>query len=849
MIADTVRRFHAEAKLTNLLSGESAEARSVLSMIGLDVQRGHAVLLEANGDDEGELIAAVRVLVHERFGEHPDRVEHGAPGMHAGTTARAEIPEGLARLPLTVIAGRAISRGPWGTRWGGGDVGAVVVVGALALSDDDLACRTASPSVERGHYERAMRTVRDAIAARRAGATGGPAAEIVAAQQSILEDPVLRARVLELIDAGAPAPCAIVGAGRVLSAKLRASASQYIRERVNDVDEVCRELVRGVDPMLCPSGAPELSEPSVIFAASLGVSDLLGLEREKVVGLVVGTVGETSHVAILARAMQIATIACDEDPAVLVRAAGGATRAIVDAIGGCVILDPPARAEQYIARERVAREMLEATRRPLLREPGRTRDGMGMEVAANVASAAEAIEAMARGADGVGLFRTEMLFLDRAQPPSEDEQCAEYSATVRAVCDSGGKGVIFRTFDIGADKPAPYLNLPREDNPSLGVRGIRLYQRVPELIRAQIRAICRASASGAVRVMSPMVATLEEAKWFAGLVRDVQGELNAEGVAHDPEMSVGVMVEVPSLAATVSRLAGVVDFVSFGTNDLAQYLFAADRTSAAVSELNHPRQPALLSVLERAIRETRGAGLWVGVCGEMAADPVNLPLVVGMGAHEISVSSGAIAELKSQLRRLDSTECAVVVRHAVEAGSPTEVEVRLRQMPRESTAENPLTAETILLDQAFADKHEVIHALACAVAGAGRAADPRRLEADIWARERTYSTGVGFGVAIPHARSASVRTPTIGLCRLSTPVRWAADTSAEDDAKVTLAVLLCVPAEGDAQTGKMDAAHQRMLATLARKLMHEEFRDGLRGAGSADDVVGLLQASLTPKAN
>lgn len=872
MIADTVRRFHAAATVTNVATGEAAEARSVLSLIGLDVQYGHAVVLDATGDDESELIDAVRVLVHERFGEQVGRQESHAAGVDVsgagGDGLTVAIPAGIARASLMVIPGRAISRGPWGTPWAGGTVGAVVTVGELSLSEEDLACRTAAPSVERAHFQRAVRTVRAALEARRAssagGVGGGAAYEIVRAHLSILDDPVLTARVLELIDAGAPVPCAIIGAGRTFAAKLRASSSRYIRERVGDVDEVCRELVRGVDPALCPSGVPKLSGPSVIFASSLGVNDLLGLEREHAVGLVVGTVGETSHVAILARALQIPTIACENDPVALIKAFGGgnAKRAMVDAVGGYALLDPSESVAAYAQRERTARATLGMRSEPIVNEIGKTRDGRAMEVAANTATASESVDAMRRGADGVGLFRTEILFLDRPHPPSEDEQYKEYVATAEAAAAAvqsassltqgpARGGVIFRTFDIGADKPAPYLNLRAEENPFLGVRGVRLYALASELIRGQVRAICRASATarrggkGGVRIMAPMIATLGEARGFVALVRDVQRELAAAGIDHDPKMSIGVMVEVPALAAIVGRLAGVVDFVSIGTNDLAQYLFAADRTSAAVSGLNNPRQPALLSVLERTIREARDAGIWVGVCGEMAADPQNLPLLVGMGPDEISVNPGAVAELKTQLRRLESTRCRAMLLRAAQAESVNEVDELLRTMPTELTGEDPLTPEMVLLDRTLDGKREVIHALACAAAAAGRAANPRQLETDIWNREKTYSTGVGFGVAIPHARSASVQAPTIGVCRLASPVRWTDGAAADDDDGVKLAVLLCVPADSAGGEAKMDAVHQRMLATLARKLMHEEFRDAIHAARTEDDVIHLLRTNLT----
>ncbi len=850
MIAETVRRFHAEATLSNPLTGMTADGRSVLAMISLDVQRGHVVVLEANGDDENELIDAVGVLVHERFGEHPEQQNAQSMPMQVGVLV-AELPAALSGLGLTVIAGAPVSAGPWGSAWAGGDTGAVVAVGELALDEDDLRCRSASASVEREHFERGVRTVRQSLRARREAVRqqgGGVAEEIIGAHLSIVDDPVLTTRVLALIDEGAPAPCAVILAGRGLADTLRGSSSAYVRDRVGDVEEVCRELVRGIEPQLCPAGAPKLSEPSVVVASMIGVGDVLGLDREMVAGLIVGRVGETSHVAILARAMQLPTIACDSDPVRLIRAAGGARTAIVDAIGGYAVLDPGRKVTEYVRREREARRQLSASQRPLLQEPGRTGDGQRMDVGGNTATAAETRAAIACGADGIGLYRTEMLFLDRAHPPSEEEQFQEYAHAAREVRD--GQSVIFRTFDIGADKPAPYLSLPRENNPFLGVRGFRVYDRHPDLIRAQVRAICRASGVASAQgqrsrvwIMAPMVATIEEARRFADLVRDAQRMLADEGAAFDPDMPIGVMVEVPSLAAVVGRLEGIVRFVSIGTNDLTQYLFAADRTSASVGTLNRARQPELIGVLARVIAEAKAAGLWVGVCGELAADAANLPLLVGMGADEISVNPGAIGELKSQIRRLTAATCTDVTRQAALAHSVAEVDGLLARLPRAIREADPILESTILLDGMLASRHAVIHALACTVAGAGRASDPRRLESDVWTREREGNTGVGFGVAIPHAKSVVVHAPTIAMVRLAEPVRWADSAEAEAE-EVTLAVMLCVPAGLGRDGGVMDAAHQRMLAALARRLMHEDFREQLRGAQDAATVAAILRSNL-----
>lgn len=820
MLADTVRRHHSSAALTNLSTGAAAEARSVLSMIGLDIQRGHTVLFEAFGDDEEDLLKAIKQLVARRFGEGAALSgEKDTPT--ARQTLEPQVPPPIAAIGVQVVGGTPVSRGT--------GVGSLVRLGTMRVTRAEMKRRVESVDSERERVDRAFDNVRQRIESRLHAAEVGMGAEILRAHVGIITDPALRAKVEHHLLQGRTAACAVIQACEDASSVLQASSSRYIRDRVADVDDICRQVVRELDPALCGSDEVLLAGPSVVVAETLGVSQLMGMDRTKLKGLVLGAVGETSHTVIMARSMQVPTLV---DVQHLGRLEGATL--LVDAIGGYVLSDPPREAMAYFERERVARVSRRALHEPVLRSPGRTKDGVRIEVGANAAGEADVRVGIESGADGIGLLRTELLFVDQPQPPDEDRQFAEYQKAIEA---AGERTIIFRTLDIGGDKPAPYLSLPEEDNPFLGERGIRLYAKFPGLIRSQVRAICRASGGlglGRVRVMAPMVATVAEARWFAELVTDVQRELASAGVDHDPNMQVGVMVEVPSATEIIDQLAQVVDFLSIGTNDLAQYWSAADRTSAPMALLNHARQPALLRVLRRVIREAKAHRLWVGICGEMAADPLNLPLIAAMGPDEISVSSGAVAEIKARLARIDAALSKDVLERALACETVEQVDTVLLEVGRAVTTEGPLALGAILPRERAASKYEAIHKLTCALHASDRALDPRELERKVWAREATYATAMGHGFAIPHARAATVACATIGLLRLETGVEW----GGSDAGPVDMIIMIAVP-DVDA-----DQTHLKILAKLARRLMHERFREDLRAAPDAAAILNVLRTEL-----
>jgi phosphotransferase system enzyme I (PtsI) len=472
----------------------------------------------------------------------------------------------------------------------------------------------------------ALAAVAADLAARSVRTEDPAAAAILDALSMIAADPELAEQVEGLVDARTDAPHALARAFEGYREML-AEAGGYLAERAQDLADVRDRAIAVVLGLTLP-GIPEPGHPFVLVADDLSPADTAGIDTASVLALVTESGGPTSHTAILARALGLpCVVAC---PGVLAVADG--TLVAVDAEAGVVELSvTPERRVELEARASALAAALSAAA-----GPGRTADGHAVELLHNVGSAVDLDldTAVAGGLgehfEGVGLFRTELLFLDRDDPPSFDEQVAAYAAVLQA---AGGRKVVVRTLDAGADKPLPFLAMKPEPNPALGVRGLRISRRSPEVLDEQLAALAAAVAQtdGAkVWVMAPMVATAGEAAAFAARARSA-------GLS-----TVGVMVEIPAAALRAAEILAQVDFLSIGTNDLAQYTFAADRMEATLADLLDPWQPALLDLIARCAAAGRDQGKPVGICGESAADPSLAPVFAGMGITSLSMSARAV---------------------------------------------------------------------------------------------------------------------------------------------------------------------------------------------------------------
>jgi phosphoenolpyruvate-protein phosphotransferase len=818
IIQECAERNAAAVYWDNRRTGATADAKSVLALIGSDTLHNDPCRIRVEGPSEREALAELRHLLTEVL----PRKEAEAAAAQAAPAGGGNIPRILALEGALYFAGVPASAGV---------VRGPVFIHAAAPELDPARLESSGwPGQENAAFIAAAEALESEMRSRLAQSADKTERAVLEAHLAIVRDRAFRAKVAEFIGSGGcGAAEAVRRAGRFFGESMQASRSVYIRERMADIRDVARRLIGFIAGGLETEAELRLASPAVLAADDLPPSKFLALPKGKLLGVVLERAGVTSHTLILCRARGLPAITGCEG---ILRHLKPGEEIFLDGGRGVVVPSPAGAVARYFEREADAEARRRAKRREHAALPGMTADGRRIEVAANIGDPEEMAGAWEDGAEAVGLFRTELLLLGRATPPSEEEQYAVYA---RAAREAGGRPVIVRTFDIGGDKPVPFLALPAEGNPFLGNRGIRLYNQSEGLIRAQLRAILRAAALGPLKVMFPMVATVDEVLMMKDLLGQVKANLAAEGAPHRADVEVGIMVEVPSAALFVDRFSEHVDFFSVGSNDLLQYVFAADRGNPAVRALNRPHHPAFLRLLKSVVDEAHGQGRRVGLCGEMAGSGRWLPLLVGLGFDELSMTPAAIAGIKSALRALSLVECEHLVRAALESARPEDVDALLDTFEAGAAPAELITREMARLHSASASRAEALQELGEMMESAGRVESRAALETALWQREDTFSTGIGFGAAIPHCQTAAARGANVAFLRFGAPFDWDG-TGGEP---VDFAVMLALPAGGSASRD-----HLRLLARLSRRLAHEEFREALRTASDEDDVVDLISAAL-----
>jgi len=470
-------------------------------------------------------------------------------------------------------------------------------------------------------------------------------AAIFEAHVELAEDPELASGVEERVRDLMSPEAAVLAVGNEHAEALSAMEDEYLSARADDVLDVASQIAAEMMGGRA-AGLEMLEEPSVIVARSLAPSDTARIPRRMALGFVTAEGSKTSHVSIMARSMGVPAVV--GVGAAALEAALEARTIAVDGAEGYAVIDPdPDTVAEFEAKsEELAaeREILEGYRHV----EARTRDGRRIEVAANLGSSSEAEGALAWGAEGVGLFRTEFLFMERPRLPSEDEQ---YEAYVEVARVFGERPVIVRTLDVGGDKDLPGVDQPEEDNPFLGWRGIRMSLDEPNLFKPQLRALLRAASAGNLRIMFPMIADVEEVRSAKRIFEECRQELQSEGEESGPA-EIGVMIETPAAAIHAGELAPEVSFFSVGTNDLVQYTLAADRGNERLRRLQRADHPAVLELIRMTCEAARESGIWVGVCGEAAADPAVIPKLVELGVTELSMSAPSIPRAKKVVSEL-----------------------------------------------------------------------------------------------------------------------------------------------------------------------------------------------------
>lgn len=658
---DAVRRFDADVTVRNVTAGgPPVSGHSVSALSTLGALRGHRVEVQASGRHAREALAAVAAIVGRNFDEHvgpADPLSAPAPASALGA-------EG----------GRAGPTGPVAASPGIG-IGPKVTLASAALDVTANTASAAEPSVERERLAAAVTRARKEISATRdqvARAVGEHDAAIFDAHLLLLEDHDLVGVACSAIDRGdLPADQAWRRAVDTLAGRFGNLADPYLRARADDVRSVGDQVLAHLLGVELDAGG---TARGVVVSADLTPAQAARLDPAQVEGIVTAFGSPVSHGAILARSLGIPAVAAAGDA---ILAVPDGTVLVVDGSAGVVVVNPGSEAlagyRNRAADERHHAEMLiaEAGR------PAVTSDGVSVAVTANISSLDDAAAAVRNGADGVGLLRSEFLFLDRRNPPTEEEQVAAYLAVADAL---GGRRLTVRTLDAGGDKPLPYLPQPAEANPYLGRRGIRLSLQHTTLFKQQLRALVRAGREHPMTVLFPMVTTLDELVAARRLLADAAAEVRGPLGDLPAGFEVGVMIEVPAMALQARAVARHVDVLSIGSNDLTQYTLAAERGNAAVAHLADPLHPAVL----RLIAEVTNGALppaHVAVCGEVAADPTAAALLIGLGVRGLSTAPPAIPAVKDAVRSLSEAEAAELADLALDQDSARGVRALLDRHP------------------------------------------------------------------------------------------------------------------------------------------------------------------------
>ena len=658
VLASLAKGFRSSIKLQ--LGDQQANARSITAIMALDVRSGAVVHLLASGPDARAAVDKIAPVIAQGLGD-----EGCTPAPAPATTTVAPESAPPSRRKSTdpnLLLGVSCSPGL--------AVGQVFQVrrGMIEVTEEGAGVET-----ERGKLSAAIETAKGQLEALRAQlqAKADPAkAAIFAAHEELIEDPDLLEIVDSAIAKGKSAEFGWKKAFTTHADRLAALHNPLLAQRANDLRDVGLRvlgILTGEE-----TKAPDYPPNTILIAEDLTPSDTAALDRTRVMGFATTRGGATSHGAILARSLGIPALAGVE-PAALEIPNG--TSVVLDGSKGTLRLNPP---PEEITRIRSAQERAEKQRKEDLahaHEPAVTLDGKRIEVVANIGGLKEATQVSALGGEGVGLLRSEFLFMERSTPPSEDEQFEAYKAIAQAI----GKEhpLVIRTLDVGGDKPLAYLPIPKEDNPFLGERGVRVALDRPEILRIQLRAILRASAFGRVSVMFPMISSLEE-------IRDAKAILAEEsqrlGIAPIPA---GIMVEVPVTAVMAAQFANEADFFSIGTNDLTQYTLAMDRGHPKLAPRIDGLSPGVLHLINHTVRGGHAANRPVAVCGGIASDVHGVPILIGLGVDELSISLPAIPAIKGQIRKLRLDECRELAQKALAAESAAEVRALIGE-PNES---------------------------------------------------------------------------------------------------------------------------------------------------------------------
>ncbi len=815
MLEEVATCFGADITLTNGRNSRAANAKSVLAIVGADIRKDDNCQLCVSGPDEQDAFATLSTFLVKEF----PSCDEPLPALPM-SNGELPLPPALRESGVGIRRGTPVV--------GGIGHGQIVQVQRVRAAASPEADGPAEFATEVRKLDAGLMTLAASYEERLARPGTSLELALLRAHRSVARDPEFRSRLHRALrQPGRTARRAIVETEAYFSGVLTSSTSTLLRERVLDLQDICSQLLTQIYSQTSSPLELRLTHNSIVLAESLTPGQFLQLDRRRLKGLVLSHAGPTSHTVILARSFNIPTLTS------LSQDNGGSIsglEAIIDAEAGLLLTGLTPAVRRYYRKEQARIEERRERQRRFARKPGATQDGCPLEIAANISTPEEALAAFETGAESIGLFRTEMLFIHRETPPSEDEQFEQYR---RVLAAAKNRPVIIRSLDIGGDKSPAYLRLLREENPFLGYRAVRIYPEFHDLFRAQVRAVLRASAFGRVKLLLPMITGIQEVRWIKKVVREEQARCESQGIAFSRAMRIGAMIETPAAAFLMDQLSRELDFFSIGTNDLLQCFAGADRNNPRVAGLCEGLDPAFLRLLKKVVDEARAARKWIGLCGEMGGNPACLPLLAGLGLDEISAAPSAIPALKAELAKWPAATCRQILKRA--ALCPAVEQVRALMEDYSARVAQPLIEpELIVLDSESASKDEAIKEAVDRLYVLSRTEQPRQLEQAIWQRETEHSTAVGHGFAVPHCKTAAVAANSLVVIKLRKPVSW----ESLDGEMVKVVVLMAIRESDPGVT------HMKVLSALARKIMHEDFRQRLSRAHDPHELCAFLKQNL-----
>ncbi|MDG6399676.1 phosphoenolpyruvate--protein phosphotransferase [Pseudomonas quasicaspiana] len=645
MLAQLAKEFEGDIRVRVLDTGESAvSAKSLSKLLSLGARRGQVLEFIAEPSVAADALPALLAAVEQGLGEEVEPLPTATSPTPAVAVVAPETPAPLDGAQINAVpASPGIAIGP---------------AHIQVLQAFDYPLQGESAAIERERLEKALTEVRQDIQGLIERSKAKAIREIFITHVEMLDDPELINEVILRLKQGESAAAAWDNVIDSAARQQEQLQDVLLAERAADLRDVGRRVLAqicGIENVAAPD------EPYILVMDEVGPSDVARLDPAQVAGILTARGGATAHSAIVARALGIPALVGAGDGVLLLKPG---TVLLLDGQKGRLTVAPDAETLQRAAEDRDNREQRLQAAAAKRMEPALTVDGHAVEVFANIGDSAGTPAAVEQGAEGIGLLRTELLFMAHSQAPDEATQEAEYR---RVLDDLQGRPLVVRTLDVGGDKPLPYWPIDKEENPFLGVRGIRLTLQRPQVMESQLRALLRAADNRPLRIMFPMVGTVEE--WRQA--RDMTLRLREEIPVAD--LQIGIMIEVPSAALLAPVLAKEVDFFSVGTNDLTQYTMAIDRGHPTLSAQADGLHPAVLQLIDITVRAAHANGKWVGICGELAADPLAVPVLVGLGVDELSVSARSIGEVKACVRELNLSTAKQLAQTALTVGSAAEV--------------------------------------------------------------------------------------------------------------------------------------------------------------------------------